>query len=366
MDLNPWSRMAKATGLNKCLSGWERYFGSCFEQVERYLPGTGDVSGYPHPNGSFDLCIEGSGNKYRAFRRNIAADDWVEPIALDFKAAEAHAFDVKKVLREVCGQLGFTEQLTPEGGGLFRLGRCKAGKAVYAYLGPACEALRELPRILESPQDVGCVLVAELDAALDDLARLSRVAFVALPERFKLERGGVRGTCGERCKTAKACRPVTCEELDDRMSSIGQSFVAMKVENMRLKTELAQHILKVVEKADPEFIRHVLFVLAAGSVNKASQRLGIPNSTFSERLKERAAEKPAHQAMYRMIEMRRRNCGVKSIERFNETFADHQGDQGADSIEALLKAVVEGLDKMRPDNFGAIRDELMKECAGFL
>ncbi len=366
MDLNPWSQMARATELNKCLAGWKRVFGRCFEQMEKYLPGTGDVSGYPHPNGSFDLCVEGSGNEYRAFRRNIAAEDWVEPIDLDFREAEAHAFDVKKVLREVCGRLGCKEQLTPEGGGLFRLGRCKEGKAVYAYLGPAGDALRELPRILESPQDVGCVLVAELDSALEDLSRLSLVSFVALPERFKLEGDGVTGTCGEGCKTVRGRRPLTCEELDDRLGSIGQSFGAMKAENMRLKAELAQNILNVVKKADPDFIRNVMCVLAAGSVNKAAKRLGIPNSTFSGKLKLKAAERASHQAMYRMIQMRQRKCGVKSIERFNETWDDHQGAQGADSIEALLKAVVEGLEKMSPVNFSVVRDELIKECAPFL
>jgi len=201
-----------------------------------------------------------------------------------------------------------------------------------------------------------------VDAGLEIMARAAGLTVMPLGECFEAGPDGIRGGCGERCREVEMCRPVTKGHFDERIDKVGHEFAATKIENMRLRDELSKHILKVVQKADPVFIRNVLCVLSAGSVSKAAGKLGIPKSTLSRDLALNAGKNAAHQAMYGLIGRRMKRFGVKSIERFNEMWDGHQGGRGrTDSIEDVLKAVLEGLEEMRPDNFERVRDELMKE-----
>ena len=171
------------------------------------------------------------------------------------------------------------------------------------------------------------------------------------------------GMLPEDREEAERTAPATAADV----RTMGLEFGAVRLENLRIREALGQNILRVVQRADPEYIKMILCVLAAGSVSKAAKKLGKAVSTFSEKLKIKAGESAEHRAMYRMIDTRRRNCGVKSIERFNEGWDEHQGCQGgAESIADILKTVVEGLEGMRPDNFHSLKDELVELCSPFL
>ena len=366
-----WTGAGESPGKAACLAHWAQHFGQDAGVAIRFLRAEGKHAGlYPHPRGGPPLNIVPGGCK--GFQA-VSSDEWddetdadyVSPIDLTFEEAQAHTFDLALLGDELCACCGLRPEWASEGGCLYRMGRCDKGD-VYAFLGLSDDAPKLLRRISDRNDQVGCVMMSYEMTEIRRWLETAGVACVTLCECFTVERAKIGGKCGERCKALERGRPLSQAHFDARMDTLGQEYGATKIENMRLNVELAQNILKVVEKADPEFVRHVLCVLAAGSVNKAAKELGLPNSTFSGKLKERADENTAHRAMYRMIKTRQSKCGMKSIERFNETWAEHQGEQGADSVGALLKAVVEGLERMRPDTFGLIRDELMKECAGFL
>ncbi len=264
--------------------------------------------------------------------------------------------------------VGAGAEILDEGCGLVDLGACpRHPERRHVWLCACVEtALHNRFMMLFKRAWVGCVLMSRVDAGLEIMARAAGLTVLPLGECFEAGPDGIRGGCGERCREVERCRPVTKGHFDERMDKVGHEFAATKIENMRLRDELSKHILKVVQKADPVFIRNVLCVLSAGSVSKAADTLGIPKTTFSRSLEQHADMNAAHRAMYSLIERRRKGFGLKAIEHFNEMWDRHQVGKGSTgSLEDVLKSVLEGLEKMRPDNFEDVRAELMRECAAF-
>jgi hypothetical protein len=359
-----WARAGLAEGGGECRETWRVRFGGTFDSASRYLRKTGDLAeGYPHPQGGFPLAILSDDDSGIRAVSNEEGDggEWREPRVLTFEEAEAHTFDLEALGGEICAGCGIEKDFRREGGAVCRLGLCN-GKAVYGYFGAAEEALEPIVRTVGGRDDVACVLVPRVDEGLANYALGAKIVVVPLGTSFKLGKDGIKGGCGKRCLEVEKDKRLTQGHFDFRMDTLGQEFGATKFDNMRLRSELGKNILKVVGKADPEYIRMVLCVLAAGSVRTAAESLGIPKSTLSRDLARNAGKNKAHQAMYGLIGRRMKGFGVKSIERFNELWDGHQGGKGStDSIEDVLKAVLEGLDKMRPDNFERVRDELMRE-----
>ena len=54
----------------------------------------------------------------------------------------------------------------------------------------------------------------------------------------------------------------------------------------------------------------------------------------------------------------RRKLGARSIERFNETFKEHQGAGGDPSD--ILKDLLDGLEEMNEKNWAPVRNELIE------
>lgn len=366
-----WNRLLSAVGKRKNKKGWKALLGDAFQPFEPCLRKTGD-----HVRAvGCDLCAcnhevfpDKDGNGFVAHCR--CDDRGCADILLTRQDAEAWEF-CGTAFGETLGRaLGVTSGsvVRDEGKGLFDIGECPRHPEQAHVWFCACpeRLLAERLTALLQRKSVGCVVVPSGEAAMRNLADGAGVAVLSACECLGFNKSETVGKCGEKCQTLKSRRPVTQGHFDERVDTLGQEYGATKVENMRLKTELAKNILTVVKKADPEFIRDVLCVLAAGSVSKASKKRGMANSTFSEKLKQHAKDNAIHQAMYRMIDARKNGCGVKSIERFNEEWDKHQGDAGVDSFEDLLKAIVEGLEAMNPTNFIGVKDELMRLCAPFL
>ena len=359
-----WARLGVPETAGECQETWRERFGRTFEAARRYLRRTGDLAeGYPHPQGGFPLailCDDDHGIRAVSDEEGDG-QEWTEPRKLTFEEAEAHTFDLAAVGGEISARCGITRDFRREGGPVCRLGLC-GGKVVYGYFGAPEEALEPIVRVVGGRDDVACVLVPRVNEGLANYALGAKIAVVPLGTSFKLGKDGVKGGCGKRCLEVEREKRLTQGHFDFRMDTLGQEFGATKFDNMRLRSELGKNILKVVGKADPEYIRMVLCVLAAGSVRTAAESLGIPKSTLSRDLALNAEKNAAHQAMYGLIGRRMKGFGVKSIERFNEMWDGHQGGKGStDSIEDVLKVVLEELEKMRPDNFERVRDELMRE-----
>lgn len=70
---------------------------------------------------------------------------------------------------------------------------------------------------------------------------------------------------------------------------------------------------------------------------------------------------PVHQALFRMIEARKRHAGTATFERFNEAFEKHQADTSSPNSDAgILMDIFEGLSAQRGSNWESVRDELLE------
>jgi hypothetical protein len=147
-----------------------------------------------------------------------------------------------------------------------------------------------------------------------------------------------------------------CEHLDGRLDNLGQEQACLRRENVELKENLAGVLAGAAKKVDPEFFRSMFAVLGAGSVSGGAKTLGMPNSTLVGKLRGFAGRGGIYRTLYDMIDVRRK-LGVRSVERFNESFASHQGlDCGQVDV---LRDLLDGLEAMDDGNWGAVRDELL-------
>lgn len=143
--------------------------------------------------------------------------------------------------------------------------------------------------------------------------------------------------------------------------TVGVKMDSLEAENLSLRQEVASKLTTLVGKVEPDYFNSILHIMAAGSVSGASKMLGIPNSTFSEKVKDASKTSPVHQALYKMIALRKKHAGTAKFEHFNEAFKEHQRVANSPSGKAeILLSVVEGLNAQNDGNWQSVRSELLE------
>ena len=200
-----WARAGKAGagGRGECLATWRVHFGDSFENARRYLVKTEELAKeYPHPHGGFPLVIVEDEEGIRAVSNEEGDErDWHGPKELSREEATAYTFDLETVGRQVCASCDMTANFQQEGG-LWRLGVCEE-RTVYGYFGAIEDALRPLANVLGGRGDVGCIMVPTLDEGVSNFARGESVAVIAMGSCFKFHEGGLKGSCGKKCRGVK-------------------------------------------------------------------------------------------------------------------------------------------------------------------
>jgi hypothetical protein len=153
----------------------------------------------------------------------------------------------------------------------------------------------------------------------------------------------------------------TAAHLAPRLDSLGHEFADLQQENVVLKQNLAQMLANLAQRVDPEFFQWVYVIMGTGSVNAAAQKLKIKQTTFHQRFQAYVARGGLYRMLYKMLGIRRKGVGQKSMERYNEALGEHQrGIAATATDEADWRQMLDGLEDMNPKNWSAIRDELIE------
>lgn len=181
-----------------------------------------------------------------------------------------------------------------------------------------------------------------------------------LVSRREVEQATGGGLPGGLCAGNAADRDLSNRELkehiDGRLESLGQVQADLRQENTKLKGNLATVLAGAARHVEPDYFRVLFAVLGTGSVSGGAKALKIANSTLSGRLRAYAAKGDLYKTLFDTLDIRRK-LGAKSVERFNEAFAGHQGRNCGS--EDALRDLLDGLDAMNAGNWGAVRDELL-------
>ena len=147
--------------------------------------------------------------------------------------------------------------------------------------------------------------------------------------------------------------------FDRRLDTLGVEYSDLKRENEVMKKNLADQLVAIGHKVDPEFFRWIIVILATGSVNAASKKLGIPNSSFDQKLRGFVARGGLYRTLFGLLGIRKNGVGVKGIEHFNEDYEKHQMDRGSDAASSLLPDILDALEQMNEKNWPKVRSEMI-------
>lgn len=142
-----------------------------------------------------------------------------------------------------------TANFQPEGG-LWRLGVCE-NRPVYGYFGAIEDALRPLANVLGGRGDVGCVMVPTLDEGVSNFARGESVAVIPMGSCFKFHEGGLKGSCGKKCRGVKRdlSNRETVEALMPAITASQEERAGLWDENERLAAiirDMGDEAVKVI------------------------------------------------------------------------------------------------------------------------
>lgn len=146
--------------------------------------------------------------------------------------------------------------------------------------------------------------------------------------------------------------------IERGFAEIGKDFHKLKEENTALKEGLADRLSAISREVEPEYFQWILTVLAAGSISKAASMLGMAKSTFDEKLKRYRIKGGTYAILFDLVGIRRKVIGVRKLERFNESFLEHQPVISS-SDNGLLMEVISALEAQDQNTWPAIRDELL-------
>lgn len=152
--------------------------------------------------------------------------------------------------------------------------------------------------------------------------------------------------------------------IHKELSRIGREFGRLEAENADLKKRLADQILAVGNQVAPEFLKCIMTIVATGSVHKAAQVLGIPNSTLADRLNRYREKGGLYRLLYDLLAVRRKAFGTRRLEHFNEEYLCHQRTNPRGSEADLIRDVINALEEQDAENWPAIRDELLNILKG--
>jgi hypothetical protein len=168
------------------------------------------------------------------------------------------------------------------------------------------------------------------------------------------------------------------DRLERRIESIARDNCELRKENEKLLLLSGDVCLKLVRAVAPEDLRCFSAILALGDRAKAARHLGIPRQSFYHRVASWSTRGPEYKRMTRIIQARTRiarNGDVRlpdsvlygGISDDAENPKSVQGvlerikspDSAGDNSVSLLKDILGALADMNPENWRAIREELL-------
>ena len=361
-----WSMIFRLRQAREPLAWWRHHLGPEFESLHRLLTPCPGVAGksYPCPDTGIRLQVRESGAGYVAFATGDVAED-VPDLNLQWEDVQAWRLDRAALRRDLSAALELTGCPADETGSDVEFaGFCdRHGQRKRVYLCHAHEGEAAARMAADAVQTVeaGCLVFAERHAGADHVLRSRGIGLVALDECMAVGGDGFLGACGHVCRSAQPdmTHAELKEHLDRRLDNVGREFSDLQRENDSLKQDLAQVLASIARQVTPEFFQWVFVILGTGSVNAAAQRLGIPGSTFADRVKEYVKRGGVYKTLYSMLGVRRKGAGRKQIERFNELFDEHQGQQAV-AEPGVLRELLDGIEDLNEENWKSMRDELIE------
>ena len=361
-----WGTISRLRQAREPLAWWKHFLGTGFDAARPLLTPCEGVAGlsYPCPDSGVRLQIRAAENGYVAFPTGDTAED-AEDRFLTWEDVQAWKLDHAAFRRGVAGALGLTGGPADGDGEATQLaGFCErhgVRKRVYLCHADGSEAAVRLAADTARTPEAGCLVFADRHLGAEQVLKARGVALVALAECATMDAGVIKCGCAEACRALPP--DISNVELkahfDRRFDTVGHMFSDLEQENAALKQNLAQVLSNLARQVETEFFQWIYVILAAGSVNAAAQKLGIPGSTFDERLKAYVAKGGLYATLFAMVGVRAKGVGRKSIERFNEDFAAHQGAQAV-AEPNVLRELLDGLEALNGSNWKTVRDELIE------
>jgi len=348
------------------LAWWKHFLGTGFDAARPLLTPCEGVAGlsYPCPDSGVRLQIRAAENGYVAFPTGDTAED-AEDRFLTWEDVQAWKLDHAAFRRGLAGALGLTgESADGDGEAIQLAGFCERhGRRERVFLCHADggEAAVRLAADTARTPEAGCLVFADRHPEAEHVLKARGVALVVLAECATLDAGVLKCVCAEACR---ALQPdISNVELkahfDRRFDTVGRKFADLEQENAALKQDLAQVLSNIARQVEPEFFQWIFVILAAGSVNAAAQKLGFAGSSFADKVKAYVGRGGLYATLYAMVRARAKGVGRKSIERFNEVFAAHQGAQAV-AEPNVLRELLDGLEALNGSNWKALRKELIE------
>lgn len=262
---------------------------------------------------------------------------------------------------EVCLRNGISPIKSKRVDGLLRLGvKMFSGiGAVPVFLalgaGDASGAERAMLSLLHHNQPMIVVFPTLPDVDRSGLLRSRGVHFAALGPDFVIH---FPSTLEDPRKVPASHHRELIDTVEAGFTVIKNRVQSLKDENIALQASLSEQLQQIGAKVEPEFLSWVITILAAGSVSRAAKRLGIPNSSFDEKVKKYATRGGAYQALFSLIRIRQKGLGKKKVERFNDDWEDHQPENFDNDQTELLRDLIDALNGLNAKNWSNVRDEM--------
>jgi len=352
-------------GKRRRKSDWQRLFGELFPVLEDALRNTG----VPVKHISCDSCS--CNHAVRPEESDFVAvcqceEEFCEDIPLSASDANAWEFNTIDFARKIGSSLSLSGKVICLGDGIIDLGKCQRHKDYKRVILCTCNDLQIVTSLakIDGLKDVGCVLSFCTQEAISPSVKGLDAALLN-GSHIRIDKtDGLVCRCDNACRLIESRKPLTLDHFDERMNNLAKTYAETKEDAQQARKELSSSLLATFAKADPTYIQYSLCVLAAGSGRKAAEKLRIPVSTFAKYLAEHKKDNPAHRAINSVLEKRSQAIGKKSIERFNEEWDEHQSafDTGGDGLQELIETIMEGLERLVPNNAISVRKELLNLC----
>lgn len=372
MGLTVWSKISSLRQAREPLAWWKHYLGTEFASFGPFLVACDGLAGktYPCPDSGVRLQIRECSGGYVAFPTGSNSDD-VEDRELTWKDVHAWRLDTAAIRRGIAGALGLVGVPEDTGDGDVECaGFCERNgrrRRVYLCHCVGSDSCARAAADGAGSPDAGCILFAERHCGAEMVLRARGVALLSMSECLRFDGGTLKGVCSELCRGIAA--DITNVELRDhlagRFDNVTTDFAALQKENDLLKQQLAAVLAKMARQVAPEFFQWIFLILAAGSASAAARKLGLAISTFDERLKGYVERGGLYRTLFSLVAVRRKGTGRRQIERFNELFEEHQGEESW-SEPNVLRDLLDGLEGLNASNWKSVREELMEVIRGEL
>ena len=289
------------------------------------------------------VCPEGRGTCYQQVAQNAVTDEWravcsrnpeqCQRRTLTRSEATLWQFDLNSLCADLAASMRAGTTVATESGGVWECGHVllEAGRTVHLRLvvGPDVDPT---PLVADGELSA-CVLPARAmwDALVGPIGHPPNVQVLGIAEDTAFTNGALAVSnvaswmealtaMSDRCPPSgeagirglKKHLDVRLDDVNDGILHMGDHVADLRSENAMLKQNLAHSLCKLAQQVDPEFFQWVFVILGTGSVNAAAQKLGIPGSTFADRVKRYVDRGGLYQALYSMLDIRRQGDKEKN------------------------------------------------------